>query len=402
MEKIYYTNQYIKEFIADIVEILEIDNKYHILLNKTAFFPGGGGQFCDLGTIDIQNVIDVYEKEGKVYHILEKKPINIHNVKCKINWDRREDGMHQHFGQHVLSGSFFKLLNANTVSFHLGKEISTVDIEGILNEDQIRKVESYANEVINQNIKVETLIPSKKDIKKIWIRRKLPDTSEDIRILKIGELDSNACCGVHPSSTLELKMIKIKRWEKNKEATRIEFLAGKRAINYSLKRDKCLKDICKYLNCSDEEALKGIKNLYNKLEITIENNKKLEDEVINYEISSMIKNSIKIDNIAIVKNIYNNKDIKYAIKIASKLSNYDNTIILLGIKNEDKANLIFTCSKNIEHINMNTLLNDSITLIEGRGGGNSFLSQGGGKNNGNLELAIECAISKIKKIQNGS
>ena len=82
MEKIYYTNQYIKEFIADIVEILEIDNKYHILLNKTAFFPGGGGQFCDLGTIDIYNVIDVYEKEGKVYHILEKKPINIHNVKC--------------------------------------------------------------------------------------------------------------------------------------------------------------------------------------------------------------------------------------------------------------------------------------------------------------------------------
>ena len=194
MEKIYYIDQYIKEFTAEIEEILEIDNKYHVLLNKTAFFPGGGGQFCDLGKIDVHNVIDVYEKEGKVYHVLEKKPIKIHKVKCEIDWERREDGMHQHFGQHVLSGSFFKLLNANTVSFHLGKETSTVDIQGILDENQIREVEYYANKMINKNIKVETLIPSKKDLKKIWIRRDLPNTSEEIRIVRIGELDSNACC----------------------------------------------------------------------------------------------------------------------------------------------------------------------------------------------------------------
>lgn len=398
MEKIYYTDQYIKEFTAEIQDILEIDNKYHVLLNKTAFFPGGGGQFCDLGMIDLHKVIDVYEKEGKVYHILEKKPRNIHKVKCKIDWERREDGMHQHFGQHVLSGSFFKLLNANTVSFHLGKETSTVDIQGILDEDQIRKVEYYANEMISKNIEVETLIPSKKDLKKIWIRRDLPDTSEEIRIVRIGELDSNACCGVHPKSTLDLKMIKIKRWEKNKGNTRIEFLAGKRAIDYSLRRDRYLTDICKYLSCSDEEAIKGINNLNDKLEMIMDNNKRLEDEVIRYEINDIIENSIKLNDICIVKKIYDNKNIKYILKIASKLSDYNNIVALLGIKNEDKVNLIFTCSKNLEYINISNILKDVITLVDGKGGGNNFLAQGGGKNNGNLESSIDYALSIIEKI----
>ncbi len=398
MEKIYYTDQYIKEFRAEIEDILEIDNKYHVLLNKTAFFPGGGGQFCDLGMIDVHKVIDVYEKEGKVYHILEKKPRNIHKVKCKIDWERREDGMHQHFGQHVLSGSFFKILNTNTVSFHLGKETSTVDIQGILDEEQIRKVEYYANEMISKNIEVKTLIPSKKDLKKIWIRRDLPDTSEEIRIVRIGELDSNACCGVHPKSTLDLKMIKIKRWEKNKGNTRIEFLAGKRAIDYSLRRDRYLTDICKYLSCSDEEAIKGINNLNDKLEMIMDNNKRLEDEVIRYEINDIIENSIKLNDICIVKKIYDNKNIKYILKIASKLSDYNNIVALLGIKNEDKVNLIFTCSKNLEYINISNILKDVITLVDGKGGGNNFLAQGGGKNNGNLESSIDYALSIIEKI----
>ncbi len=306
MEKLYYIDQYIRNFTAEIEEILEIDNKYHVLLNKTAFFPGGGGQFCDLGKIDINNVINVYEKNGKVYHVLEKRPIKIHKVKCEIDWERRVDGMHQHFGQHVLSGSFFKLLNANTVSFHLGKEVSTVDIQGTLTEEDIRKVEQYANEMISEDIKVETLTPSKKELKKIWIRRDIPNTDEEIRILKIGDLDSNACCGVHPKSTLELRMIKIKKWEKNKGATRIEFLAGKRAINYSLSRDFYLTNICRYLSCNEQESINGIKNIYDKLENIIQVNRRLEDELTTYEISDMIKNSFKLDNISIIKKIYNN------------------------------------------------------------------------------------------------
>lgn len=397
MEKLYYTNQYIREFSAEIEEILEIKDKYHVMLDKTAFFPGGGGQFCDLGMIDVHSVLDVYENDNKIYHILDKKPIKIHKVKCKIDWDRREDGMHQHFGQHVLSGSFYKLFNANTSAFHLGKDISTVDINGHLTEEQIKAAELYANEVISQDIKVETLIPSRKELKKIWIRRDLPKTTDEIRIIKVGDLDSNACCGVHPKSTLDLKMIKIKRWEKNKGATRIEFLAGKRAINYSLQRDSYLTDICRYLSSNEEESINSIKKLKEKLEESINFNRKLEEAVANYEIQDMIKSSKNIKNISIVNKIYTNENLKYISKIATKITEEENTIALIALKNDDKVNVIFAAAKNLTNINMNNLLKDAITLVDGRGGGSPYLAQGGGKNNGNLESALNYAFSKLEK-----
>ncbi|RDY29006.1 alanyl-tRNA editing protein AlaX-L [Romboutsia weinsteinii] len=398
MEKLYYKDQYLKNFTAEIIEIKEVGDKFHILLDKTAFFPGGGGQFCDLGSIGEHKVIDVYEENGKIYHVLNKKPIKIHKVKCEIDWDRREDGMHQHFGQHVLSGCFYKTFNANTVGFHLGKDISTVDINGYLTEEQIREVEVIANEIIRENIEVETLTPSKKDLKKIWIRRDLPNTDEEIRIVKIGDLDANACCGVHPKSTADLRIIKIRRWEKSRKATRIEFLAGKRAVDEVLRRDVYLTKICRFLKCSEEESLNGISNLNEKLEESLKQKRKLEEVVANYEVKEMIEKSKKVGNISIIKKIYEDEDLKLINKIATKISENDNTISLMALKSSDKVNLVFASSDNLKDISMNTILKDSITLLDGRGGGSNHLAQGGGKNNGNIDSAIDYAIMKIEKM----
>ena len=265
MEKLYYENQYIKEFNAKVIEVKEINEKFHIVLDKTAFFPGGGGQSCDLGYINDNEVLDVYEENKLIYHVLKESFKINDNVLCKIDWNRREDGMHQHLGQHILSGCFFKLFNANTVSIHLGKEISTVDIIGELNEEMVRRAEDLANEVIHRGIKISFLVPNEEELNNMNLRRDLPNTEEDIRVVKIGDLDINACCGVHPSKTSDLRMIKIKKFEKNKGNTRIEFLAGERAIKDSLLKDKFLREICNYLNSNEYEALNGIKNLKNSL-----------------------------------------------------------------------------------------------------------------------------------------
>ena len=398
MEKLYYIDQYIKEFTANIIEIKEIDSKFHIKLDKTAFFPGGGGQFCDLGTIDVHNVIDVYEEKGEVYHILEKKPIKLKKVKCSIDWNRREDGMNQHFGQHVLSGCFFKMFNANTVGFHLGREVSTVDIEGILDEETIRKAEAYANDIIQANIPLEILTPTRKELKKIGLRRDLPKTDEQIRVVKIGELDINACCGVHPKSTLDLRMIKIKRFEKCRNATRIEYLAGKRAIDYSLEKDRQISQICKYLKCSDIDAINGIKNLSERLQEVQSINKKIEEEIAKYHVKEKIENAEIINGVSIVTDVYTNENIKYISKLAGKLVEGDNVVSLNAIKEGEKVNFIFAASKNLKNLNMNDLLKDSIKLVDGRGGGSPILAQGGGKDNGNVESVIDYALIKIKNI----
>ncbi|CEK37777.1 alanyl-tRNA editing protein [Paraclostridium sordellii] len=400
MEKLYYKDQYIKEFTAEVVDIKEKDSKFYVELDKTAFFPGGGGQFCDTGKIDNHDVIDVCEENGTIYHITTTKPIKIHKVKCLIDWEKREDGMNQHFGQHVLSGCFFKLFNANTVGFHLGREFSTVDINGFLTEEQIRKAEEYANEIIKNDIEVEFLTPERKQLKKLGLRRDLPNTNEQIRVVKIGDLDINACCGVHPKSTLSLRMIKIKKYEKCRNATRIEFLAGKRAVDDSLKNDRYLTEICRYLSSTEKEAISGIKSLHNKLEEIMYTNKKLEEKISKYQIKEMIEEADKIGEISLIKKIYENENVKYISKMASKLVELDNVVALIALKNDDKSNFVFASSKNISNLNMSELIKDAITLVDGRGGGSQFLAQGGGKDNGNIESLLNYAQMQIERTLN--
>ncbi|MEG0308548.1 MAG: DHHA1 domain-containing protein [Clostridium sp.] len=397
MEKIYYNDQYIKDFVAEVDKVEEKDGKFHVILDKTAFFPGGGGQFCDLGMIENEKVIDVYEEEGVIYHVLEKKPMKIHRLKCSIDWERRRDGMDQHLGQHVLSGCFYKLFNANTVGFHMGREICTVDIEGILEEDKIREAEKAANLIISDALKVEFLTPDKRELKKMGLRRALPNTNEEIRVVKIDDLDINACCGVHPSSTLELRMIKVRRWEKHKGATRIEYVAGKRAVEDSFKKDRFTTSVCRYLNSSEDEAINGIKNLNEKLKEALDKNKKITEEVAIYQVKEMIELGEKLGDVTVVKKIYDKEDVKHVSKVASKIVENSNTVVLMAVKAEDRANLIFAASKDFKGISMNELLKDAITLIDGKGGGSSHQAQGAGKNNNNLDSTLDYAINKIKQ-----
>lgn len=402
MEKLYYDNPYLREFTAEIIDIQEHNGNFRVTLDKTAFFPGGGGQHCDTGIIGDHKVIDVYEENEIVYHIVEKKPIKIHNVKCKIDSDRRTDGMCQHLGQHILSGCFFNLFHANTFAIHLGADVSTVDIYGVLTEEQVRTAERLANKVIGDALTVTSFIPTKSELKKLTLRRALPNTKEDIRIVRIGDesdiFDINACCGLHPSNTLDLRLIKIKKFEKHKEGTRIEFLAGNRAVEDSYKKDEFQNSICKYLNCNENEAVNGIKNLNNSLKEANETNKSLNIMLANYQVKEFVDNASVVGKFRIIKNIFDGENLKYVSSLTSKLVENPDTIALMAIKSEDKVNLIFACTKGIKEVKVNEVLKDAISLIDGKGGGSPFMAQGAGKNNANLQGALDYAFNKVKEI----
>lgn len=393
MDKLYYIDQYLKEFEAKIIYVKKIDDKFHIALDKTAFFPGGGGQCCDIGELNGINVLDVYEENREIYHVVSQDISDSTIVKGKIDWDRREDGMHQHLAQHVLSGCFFKLFNCNTVSIHLGKDISTVDIIGNLTEEKIRKAEKMANYIIRENILVESFVPTEKELENMNLRRDLPNTEEEIRVVKIGDLDINACCGVHPKRTLDLKLIKIKKYEKNKNNTRIEFLSGERAVKDSLYKDKMLKDICNYLSSNEEEALNSIKNLKSNIDALSNEKRKLEEELINYEIENILSNSSKENDLTIITKIFNERSIDYIRKLANKIGDRSNIICLFATinNNNNKTNILFSCSKDLEQVNMGKLLKESIKEINGKGGGSKILAQGSGEN-----IEIEKYLNNIK------
>ena len=396
MTKLYYEDQYLKEFKGEVVEIKELDGKFHVALESTAFFPGGGGQMADVGVIDGIKVLNVYEEEGKIYHVLEKEPKKLKNIICKIDWERRFDGMQQHLGQHLLSGCFYDLFGANTCGFHLGKEISTVDILGYLDEKTIREAEREANRLIFEGLEVRSYAPNKKELKKIKTRRVLPKTNQEIRIVEIIGLDVNACCGVHPKNTRELQLIKIRRWEKHKNATRIEYVAGKRAVEDFFVKDNILSEVGKLLKSGEGDTLNSIKNLLESNRSFLEENKKLRGELSDYKIKDILDNGERIGEISLVKEVFKGENIKHIEKLANKITADYKAIVLFAIKNDNRVNLIFNSSKEINKFSMNDLLKDAITLVDGKGGGSKFLAQGGGKNNGNAEISLDYAYNKIK------
>lgn len=385
-----------REFTAEIIDVIQIDNEYHVELDKTCFYPEGGGQPSDTGCIEAIPVKYVYEKDGKIYHVTQLKPSKIHKVKCSIDWERRFDHMQQHLGQHIISAIFAELFNANTIGFHLGADYSSIDLDKLIGNPEIKEVEKKANMIIKDNIKVEILYPTDRELKKMPLRKAIPKTDEKIRIVKIGDLDINACCGTHPNSTIEVMLIKITGWEKYKNGTRLEFLCGQRAIlDYFIKHES-VDRISSILSCSLDSVANEIERLKDELNKALSEKRALQAEITEYVVKDMLNSCENINNIRILKNIYDEVDLKHINSIALKLTSYPNVIVLFGVKSSDKAQLIFMRSKELNIIDMNSLLKDAITLIDGKGGGSAFQAQGGGKNNNNLDSSIEYAYNKVK------
>ncbi len=395
MKKLYYEDQYKKNFTGEIINVIKKDDKFHIELDKTYFYPEGGGQPSDTGYIETLPITYVYENESHIYHVTEKKPIKIHKVNCSINWEKRFDHMQQHLGQHILSASFFKLFNGSTVGFHLGTTHCTIDVDKFLDMKQIEEAEQFANEIVLKKRPVEFLYPTNSELKKLSLRKIPSKTDEPIRIVKIEDFDINPCCGLHPNSTIEVQLIKITKWEKYKNSTRIEFLCGNRAVSDYFLKDKFTTKICTTLSSNESGVLSQIEKLTQEYKKVLSENKKLQSELANYEIKNMLNTCEEVNNIKIVRNIYKNEDIKQVNLIASKLTAFQNVIALFGIQGENLSHLLFMCSKDLKVINMNALLKDAITLIDGRGGGNEFSAQGGGKLNNNLNSALDYAYMKI-------
>lgn len=272
-KKIYWENPYLHEYKAKIIDKKLKDNKWHIKLNKTIFYPdNSGGQLGDFGTINGNRVLSTYEEANDLIHILEKD-IYTPIVELKIDYNRRFDLMQQHTGQHLLSGVFYNLLEAETVGFHLGEEIVTIDITiADLSKQEVERVELLCNKLIQSNFKVKSYFVAKDKVALLPLR-KIPNISENIRIVEIDDYDFSPCGGTHLNNLGELGLIKINKWEKYKDNIRVEFICGMRAVNdYSMKSN-IVKKSALLLSSKDTDLYDRLEKIYedkNKLEKTTE------------------------------------------------------------------------------------------------------------------------------------
>jgi alanyl-tRNA synthetase len=169
LEKLYYENPYMREFTAEILNVIEKDGNFHIELDKTCFYPRDEYYMGDRGFINSVPVVDVYESDGMIYHVIGVKPLKIHRVKCSIDWKKRFEYMQHHMGMHIISGCTTELFNANTVKSDSREEHFSISIDKIVGEEEINKAEALANKIIHENIAVETLHPTNAELKKMSI-----------------------------------------------------------------------------------------------------------------------------------------------------------------------------------------------------------------------------------------
>jgi len=384
------------EFTAEVINVTQKEKKYHVELNETYFYPEGGGQPSDTGYINGTPVTYVYEDNDKIYHVVEVKPLKIHKVKCRIDFNKRYDYMQQHLGQHILSACISDLFNATTIGFHLGINSTSIDLDKSIDITEIRDAEKKANDIVLGNIKVEVLYITNSELKKLSLKKIPVKAGEKVRIVKIGDIDVNPCRGIHPSSTIEVQLIKVTKFEKYKTGIRVEFICGQRAVSDYILKHESIEKMSKLLSCNNATVLSEVERLTGELNKALTEKRALKAEVATYEVENMLTTAAKIEDIRVLKCIYDKVDLKYANMLATKLVSSSKVIVLFGVKFQDKVNLLFMCSKDLKIIRMDSLLKDAITLIDGNGGGSAFSAQGGGKNNNNLDSSLEYAYNKIK------
>ena len=231
IDQLYYQNNYLKSFTAKVVSCTPVGDCFAVVLDDTAFYPEGGGQACDLGTLEGIAVLDVQEKEGKIVHTCAA-PLEIgKTVTGCIQWERRFDLMQQHTGEHIVSGIVHKLFGYQNSGFHIGADLVQVDFDGPIPAEMLAQIEWQANEAVWQNIPVNCYIPTPEELPNVVYRTKRP-LPWPVRIVEVPGYDSCACCGIHVANTGEIGLIKLLSCVKFHQGVRIEMACGKRALEY--------------------------------------------------------------------------------------------------------------------------------------------------------------------------
>ncbi len=226
---LYDQDSMLLDFTATVTGCQEKKGRYVVTLDRTAFFPEGGGQGADHGTLGGVNVTDCHEHGGEVEHTTDG-PLEVGAVvEGHVDAVRRLDMMQQHSGEHIFSGLVCQLFGYDNVGFHIGSEAVTMDFNGPLTEEDVRRVEQLANEIVWKNVPVNTLLPSREELDAMHYRSKKA-LEGTVRIVNIPGADTCACCGTHVKQTGSVGQIKVMGWQKYKSGVRVSILCGRRAL----------------------------------------------------------------------------------------------------------------------------------------------------------------------------
>ena len=375
VERLFWQDPYLVEFHANVTRRLEEQDRPAVVLDQTCFYPTSGGQPHDTGSLNEARVVDVLENDGEIIHVLDR-PLHDTAVIGRIDWVRRQDHMQQHAGQHLLSAAFQRLVGAATLSFHLGAEECTIDIDcQSLSAGQIDQVEEYANQIVLANTAITARQYTKNDLETIPLRK--PPTVEGmVRVVSIGDIDYSACGGTHPAHAGEIGAIHIDRWESRHGSVRVTFLCGMRAL-----RDYRAKSrICRQLATNASVSVNELPEAIDRLNATNDGLRRqvsgLRAQWLEMQTASLLAEAETRGRYRVVSKILQGVEPAEMRTLAQQICGTPGTIALLAVL-EPNPQFCLARSEDIP-LNMNSVLKASAGRYGGRGGGQPHLVQGGG------------------------
>lgn len=395
-EKLYYKDAYLTEFTTNMLREAQTDGgEWYIVLAETAFYPTGGGQPYDTGTLNDIPVINVEEVDGEVRHFLARKMDRSDRVHGVVNWERRFDHMQQHSGQHVLTAAFVELFQLPTVSFHLGVETCTIDLStDYMTEDILQQVEKRANEVILESRPIETKWVTEEEAKEYQLRKELAVT-DDIRLVIIPDFDYNGCGGTHPNSTSQIGSIKILGWEKQRNQIRIEFICGERVLKQLHEKHSIMKELGRIVSASQDQMVTTVIKMVETQKSLAKKVDELQDELLKLEGESLVAKSRDWHGESLVTGVFQDRSIKELQKLAKIIISEKSGInLMLVAENGEQLQFVFARDA-LGTINMKEAVKLALPLINGKGGGSEHSAQGGGEALISGHMLLEKVLSSL-------
>jgi len=390
--KLFWIDPYRQRFTAQVLERQEGDQP-SIVLNRTLFYPTGGGQPHDSGRLGDARVLDVEQEDGRIQHFVDRMPLDNEEISGEIDWPRRLDHMQQHSGQHLLSAAFLDLLGRPTVGFHLSADSVTIDIPGAApSTTELDQVLAFTQSVITEDRPVTSVVLRASKATQLPLR-KAPTVTGPVRVVEIENIDWSACGGTHVRSTAAIGSVVITRLERRSDQTRVHFLCGERALADYRQRLAVTQTLSDTLTTGLPELPAAVSRLQEELKSSQRSLHKAKAQRAETEAEQLWHSAPQINDTRLIRHILNGNDPKALNPLLRRLTDHPNTIAVLG--HSGRSPRWATARSASLTLDLKQVLSSLLAIPGVQGGGNPQLIQGGAPDAATLEAVLSSVETKI-------
>jgi alanyl-tRNA synthetase len=405
-ERLYYHDPFLYEFDGEITEVVpatEINHRHGVFLDRTAFYPTSGGQVHDTGWISSDSaklrVTEVVEAEdGRVVHYLEadKPPERGTRIRGLIDPARRRDHMQQHSGQHVLSAAFIRLFNMPTVSFHMGDDYCSIDLDTpSLGAEQLQQAELLANQIVQENRRVEIKFVTQEEAQNLGLRKAPRADKDELRLIDIHDFDLSACGGTHVGGTGQIGCILLRKTERVRQGWRVEFVCGQRAVATARRDYTTLTEAAGLFSGHIRDIPQQVRKSLDEIRTVRKAGEQLMEELAELQAVRLLAEAAPVSGHKLIVRVFSDRDLSFIRLLAQKLTRLEANVVALLAATAEQTSLVFAQSKGMP-FDMGALLKETLVELGGRGGGSKDMAQGGAPRADGMQGAMEKVAGRLQ------